>query len=345
MKDMMAVVDGLSPPSQEAVRALIKQLCENEGINYPHAAAPGLQTLDEGLSYWNSHLIGQGYSPRSIKVYRFYIDKFLDAGIAPNALSVQQYLAEHLMSGISAAAVKNELKALKSFFSYLYAQGLWPNEPTRNLKPPKLPKREIKSPAAEDVAKVLSEVDNPKLKVLLVLFGDAGFRFGELVRLEWDRVDLQNHEVTVIGKGDKERTVPLSLISCIALQSIKELANGGNRVFPSTAVGGWDNSNVNKSLARICKKAGVKKFTCHQLRHFFATFSLQHGADLKTISEILGHSDPSTTVRFYAHTSKLRMKRQQETRSPFSLTSQQLLLPEANHSGGLDDAEGNETLE
>lgn len=336
--DVMAVVEDLSPPSQEAVRALIKQLCENEGLNYPHAAAPGLQTLEEGLPHWKYHLIGQGYSPGTIRMYTGYTQKFLDAGIAPHPLSTQQYLAAHLINGISAAAVKNELKSLKSFFSFLYAQGLWPSDPTKGLKPPKLPKREIKAPSAEEVAKILAAVDMHKLKVMLVLFGDSGFRFGELARLEWERVDLENREVTVVGKGDKERTVPLSPIGCMALQSIKDLGNGGKRVFPSKSIEGWDNKDANRSLAKFCKKAGVRKYTCHQFRHFFATSSLQAGADLKTISEILGHADPSTTVKFYAHTSKARMKKQQELRSPF-MASQQLLLPEANHSDREADPE------
>ncbi|GAI42135.1 unnamed protein product, partial [marine sediment metagenome] len=228
-----------------------------------------------------------------------FCKSLLDEDPAPTSLSIQQRQASHLIRGTSPTAVKSELKALKSFFGYLWEQGLWPDNPVKNMRPPKVPRREVKAPSPDEVMKLLSVVDTPKLSAMLTLFLDTGIRFGELAGLTWDRVDLGNREITVIGKGDKERTIPISPMVCTILESIKNNhAQPDDLVFPSRSIEGWDNRNANRSLARLCRKAGIKKYTCHQFRHFFATYTLERGGEgiLKAVSEMLGHASASTTV-------------------------------------------------
>lgn len=325
MEKTFELIPSLSVPSQRLVKALVKQLCENEGINVPLTPALGLQTLAEGIPMWEASLVGS-YSPQSIRLYKHYVTHLLVDDPAPTSLSIQSHLADRLLNNASPAAVRNELKALRNFFTYLHEQGLWYQDATRGVKAPKLAEREVKAPSANEVAKILSAIDMPKLKVMIVLASDSGFRYGELAPLTWDQVDFENAEATVIGKGNKERTVPLSPISLAALESIKRISDGTNLVFPSKSIEGWDNRDANRSLAKFCKKAGVKKYTCHQFRHFFATYSLRDGADLKSISEILGHADVSTTLKYYYHTDKAMVRREHDRHSPFS----QLLLTEGD---------------
>lgn len=319
------LIPNLSPQSRELVKALVKQLCQNEGINVPLDPAIGLQTLEEGIPLWEASLVG-AYAPGSIRLYTHYVRHILSLDPAPTALSIQQHLASELLNGMSPTAVRSELKALKSFFGYLYDQGLWPENPVRNLKPPKVPRKEIKSPKPEEVARLLSVIDKPKIRAMLTLFCDTGIRFRELSGLEWPKVDLANREITVLGKGNKERTVPISPVGCMALESIKDISNGSDLVFPSRSMEGWDNRDANRSLARLCRKAGIRKYTCHQFRHFFATWTLQHGGDLRDVSEMLGHVRTSTTVDFYAHTDKKRIRKTHERSSPFAGVEQLKLL-------------------
>ncbi len=323
MDKIFELVDSLSLQGQQSMKALLRHLYEIEGINVPLDPAIGLQTLEEGIPLWEASLVRQSYSPGSIRLYTHYVRRLLRCDPGPTSLSIERHLANAILKGESPTAVKNELKALKSFFGYLYNQGLWPQNPTAKMKPPKVPRKETKAPTAEEVGKLFSVVDRPKIRVMLTLFLDTGIRFRELSSLEWERVDLEKREIRVVGKGNKERTIPLSPIGCLALQSIKN-DNGTGLVFPSRSLEGWDNRDANRTLARLCRKAGIKKYTCHQFRHFFATYTLDHGGDLKAISEMLGHASTSTTVDFYLHTDKARIKKTHDEHAPFA----QPMLPE-----------------
>lgn len=326
MKAILELVEHLSAPSQEVVSALVKQLCENEGMIVPTEAAPGLQTLEEGIPLWEAWMVSQ-YSPGSARLYTHYVRRLLVEDPAPTSLSIQQRQAAQLIRGISPTAVKSELKALKSFFGYLWDQALWLDNPVKNMKPPRVPHREVKAPKPEEVRKLLSVVDKPKLSVMLALFLDTGIRFGELAGLLWERVNFDYREITVIGKGDKERTIPISPLVCTILEQMKnDHAMPDERVFLSQSIEGWDNRDANRSLARLCRKAGIKKYTCHQFRHAFATFTLEGGGEgiLKSVSEMLGHTDASMTAKFYLHTDKRKIRKAHDEHGPFA----QLLLPE-----------------
>lgn len=319
MRSVLEAVQSLSPASQQAVRALVRQLCENEGVVLPSGDAPRLESLAEGIEPWIAYLVSQGFSPRSVKLYVSCVNGFLRCGLSATALDIQRYLAHLRSGGMSVAGVKNQLKSLKSLFRFLSGNGLWPGDPTRNIKTPRERRTEVRPPTQDEVSRILAAVNSPKLRVALILMADSGFRFGELATLGWDRVDLEKRQANVVGKGDKERTVPLSVVSCAALRWLRETTSDGrDLVFPSRSARGWDNRNVNKALGRYCAKAGVRKCTCHQFRHFFATQMLQHGADLKTVSEILGHTDPSTTVKFYAHTDGTRIRNEHSLHSPLA---------------------------
>lgn len=320
MKGILEFVEHLSAPSREVVKALIRQLCENEGINVPSEAAPGLQNLEEGIPLWETWMMSQ-YSPGSARLYSHYVRRLIAEDPAPTSLSIQQRQASQLIRGTSATAVKSEMKALKSFFGYLWDQALWLDNPVKNMKPPKVPRREVKAPSPDEVMKLLSVVDTPKLSAMLTLFLDTGIRFGELAGLVWERVNLDNREITVIGKGNKERTIPISPLVCTILEKMKNNhAVSSERVFPSQSIEGWDNRDANRSLARLCRKAGIRKYTCHQFRHFFATYTLEHGGEriLKAVSEMLGHAQTSTTVDFYLHTDKARIRKAHEEHTPFA---------------------------
>ena len=338
------LIPNLSPQSQQTVAVLVRQLCENEGIHVPLGPAPGLQTLEEGIPLWEASLINQTYSPGTIRIYTYYVRRFLTDDPRPTSLSISKTLADELVSGTSPTAVKNELKAIRSFFGYLYDEALWPENPTRTLKPPKIAKRKVQCPSFEDVTRLLKVVDKPKMAVLLSLAIGSGLRFREASLIHWGQIDFDKRQATVIGKGNKQRVIPFSELTSAMLLTIKPTdAHPDDLVFPSRSLEGWDNRDANRSLERLCKKAGIRKYTCHQFRHFFATYTLEHGGDLAAISEILGHAKISTTVDEYVHTSEQRMKITHDEHSPLAQL-QKLMLPElpegkAEEEGGIEQAE------
>ncbi|MBA7657270.1 Tyrosine recombinase XerC [subsurface metagenome] len=319
MDQVFELIPSLSCQGQLAVTALVRQLCENEGVDVPHGALSlRLPTLAEGVPMWEAWMVSQ-YRPGTARLYAYCVCRILAADPSPTSLSIQQHQASQLIKGISATAVKSDLKALKSFFGYLCAEGLWPDNPVRAVKPPKVPRRLVISPSFEEVAKLLSVVDNSKMATLLCLAIDAGIRFREATSLTWGRINLDRRTVNVIGKGDRERVVLISSLTCEMLQRMRGAGDlPGDLVFPSRSIEGWDNRGANRILARLCRKAGIKKYTCHQFRHFFATHTIQHGGDLIAVSEILGHVWPSTTVDFYVNTDPERIRDTHERCSPFA---------------------------
>ena len=331
MEKLFESIDHLTPQSQQAVRVLVRQLCENEGINIPPDQGAHMRDLMEGITLWEAWMVPQ-CQPGTIRLYKRYIKLLLTYDPKPTAFSIQQRQAAELLGGMSATAVKNEYKAIKSFFTFIYDQGLCPSNPVKGIKPPRVPRREVKAPSPDDVRKLLAVVDTPKLGAMLALFLDTGIRFSELACLTWEQVNLDTPEITVIGKGNKERTIPISPLICDILgKMISDLDKHGYPfVFPSQSISGWDNRDANRSLARLCRKAGIKKYTCHQLRHFFANFTMEHGGEgaLAALSAMLGHSDRSTTVDYYLDADKKKIKEVHGAHTPFSRQGEMLQIQE-----------------
>ncbi len=114
MEIIFDLIPRLSTHSQQAVKALIRQLCENEGINPPSESAPALQASEEGIPLWQASLVCQSYSTSSIRLYTHYVRRLLDQYPVPTPLSIEKHLSEQLLRRASATAVKNELKARAS---------------------------------------------------------------------------------------------------------------------------------------------------------------------------------------------------------------------------------------
>lgn len=317
----------LPSQAQELVASMIRTLAEQNGISVPYTASPGLQEPSNGLALWESYMVAEGFSARTVRFYMYTVTKYLASDPIPSELSIRSYLANEFRRGIGATRVKDILKALKSFFGFLYDSGLWNHNPTSRIKYPKLPKRERQIPSTEDVFKLLAMPKSPKAQAYLSLLTDTGGRYDEIVRLTWDRVNFETGEIVVIGKGNKERVLPISDVTRAILIAYRQTLNGSKMVFPSNDKrGAWDNSAANRILSRLCKKAGIPKITAHQLRHFFASYTLEGGGEgsLKALQELLGHADIKTTS-IYLHTDRAKIRKIHERHSPLSVFSLPLL--------------------
>ena len=195
------------------------------------------------------------------------------------------------------------MKAYRSFFGYLFERGLYQFDP-RFLKLPKIRHKEKRVPSDEDVAKLLSVVQSQEDKVALLLLVDTGIRVTELATIKTKNINLDDASIMINGKGGKTRIVYLSESTIEHLRCYMRTLSG-EYLFPSTRadakVDYRNRTFFEKRMRGWCEQVGIKRITPHQLRHYFATYTLSRGGDIKAVSEMLGHADVGITLKIYHH--------------------------------------------
>lgn len=307
IESTVKALNALNPQNQELVTLMVRQLAEREGITVAIGPSLGLQAPAEGIPLWVAKLKQESFSRRTIELYLATVKSYLERDPTPTRLSIQQWLADR-MEQVSTARASNDRKALRSLFSFLREEGLWPADPTAGLKHIRVRYRARELPDAEDVAKLMRyrcyrAKDTPKLQLMLVILVTTGLRVSEAAGIAKKDISLQSSQVKVIGKGGKEGTVPLLPVTAEAIRAYVDAhPNGSPFLFPGdTCEGYWSISSVEKTMRRACDKLGIKKITPHQLRHFFATYTLRGGAKLEVVSKILRHASVGITADIYRH--------------------------------------------
>lgn len=237
-------------------------------------------------------------------------------------IDLQTFLGERLAKGYKATSSARMLSALRKLFQYLYREKYRSDDPTALLTSPKLPSRLPKYLSEDQVTDLLNApaTDEPlelRDKAMLELLYATGLRVTELVTLSVDSISLNQGVVRVIGKGNKERLVPMGEEASYWIQEFilygRHLLLKGQSsdvLFPSlrgtamTRQTFWHRIKHYALLAQIDQNA----LSPHVLRHAFATHLVNHGADLRVVQMLLGHSDLSTT-QIYTHVAKERLKK------------------------------------
>lgn len=244
---------------------------------------------------------------------------FLDVNQTRRA-SVIAYLAELQKNGRATTTISRNVASIRAFYGFLLHDGLIDGNPTANLESPKIEKRLPHVLSVQDVEALLDAPDlresaGLRDKAMLELLYATGIRVSELVSLNTGDINLNMGFLKCYGKGAKERIIPLGSVALKFLQdytdhSRQQLLRGkeetslflnhhGQRL---TRQGFW------KIIKKYAKQANIKKdITPHTLRHSFATHLLENGADLRSVQEMLGHADISTT-QIYTHITKSRLK-------------------------------------
>jgi len=235
--------------------------------------------------------------------------------------SIQQFLAERFANGASARSNARLLSTLKQYYRYLIRIGERQDNPTALISAPKIHRSLPQSLGETDVEKLLDAPDlesnfGLRDRCMLELMYSSGLRVSELVGLQLNQINTNLGLVRLIGKGNKERVIPVGeeALHWLAkyvkqarpgLQSTKSISDAlflSSRGTAITRQAFWQ--NIKKHLL----KAGVKTvFSPHSLRHAFATHLLNHGADLRTVQMLLGHSSLSTT-QIYTHIAQARLQ-------------------------------------
>ncbi len=223
-----------------------------------------------------------------------------------DSLVLRRYLAE-LHKRNQRTSIARKLSTLRTFFRYLVREGHLPGNPAEGLSTPKL-NRYLPKTLSVDEATALMErgYGNSLLdlrdRAIVELFYSSGLRVSELTGLDIGALDLRENLVRVLGKGRKERIVPIGRKAHEALQEYLEERPGAaaeEPLFLNARGGRLTPRSVQRNLKTRLIKAGlIKDISPHALRHSFATHLLDGGADLRAIQELLGHASLSTTQKY-----------------------------------------------
>jgi integrase/recombinase XerC len=238
-----------------------------------------------------------------------------------NSSILRSHIASLAKNEVGPKSLNRKISAIKSFFTYLYNNDFLETNPSLKLQSVKLPKRLPTIINESNLLNYFGDLITDKSNFeanrdycILKLFYLTGIRRSELINIELPDLDLKKGEIRVLGKGNKERIIPISeefiaeLRSYIILRNNKEeincnflfISEKGEKLYPKLIY-----NIVTKNLGKITT---AKKRSPHVLRHSFATHSLDQGADLIAIKEILGHSSLAAT-QVYTHNSIEKLKR------------------------------------
>jgi integrase/recombinase XerD len=245
------------------------------------------------------------------------------------AQDLQDYLADKLAGGYKSSSSSRTLSALRQLFLYLYREQQRPDNPSALLSSPKLGQRLPKDLTEAQVERLLN---SPVLtvpielrdKAMLEMLYATGLRVTELVSLTLADVNLRQGVVRVLGKGDKERLIPLGEEARYWLEYFIEqgrfaLAKNSTKdiLFPSLRGNRMTRQTFWHRIKHYAVLAGIDsdKLSPHVLRHAFATHLLNHGADLRVVQMLLGHSSLSTT-QIYTHVANERLRQLHQQHHP-----------------------------
>ena len=282
--------------------------------------------LEEFIHYL---AVERGLAQNTLASYRIDLSQYLDhlkkQGVTSLGQADRNHILSHLYSlqkeGKAPSTISRHLAALKHFYRFLLSDGLVTEDITINLESPKLAQRLPQVLSTGEVEVLLSQpqLSDPagmRDKAMLELIYATGIRVSELVSLNLPDVQLEMGYIRCLGKGAKERIIPLG---SVAVQYVEEYLSRsrvkltkGKPEHQALFVNVQGKRLTRQGFWKIIKKYARegkidKPITPHTLRHSFATHLLENGADLRSVQEMLGHADISTT-QIYTHLTKIRLR-------------------------------------
>ncbi|MGD0794697.1 MAG: tyrosine-type recombinase/integrase [Dehalococcoidales bacterium] len=296
LQTILTDLQALSPADRQAIAQMLQS-----------GPASILKKPGDGVTDWQSELRLRGLAEGTIELYSRTVRKLLERYPAPTNREVRAYLAERLKV-VTPTKVRNDQKALKSFFGFLEEQGLWLANPVKGMKLMRVAKVTRQAPPADDVDKLLKawQGSDQRLRdrLLIAIIVNTGLRITEACSILRDNLDLKECKVKVMGKGRKERTAYFSPAVADLLREYisKKCGKNDKYLFPADNKLGYQGIRcLEKTFRRICSRLGIKPITPHMLRHYFATNALRNGARIEVISRLLGHSSVAITDQVYVH--------------------------------------------
>jgi len=270
----------------------------------------------------------EAYSRDVLGLNAWLLNQSRGDALTASESDVQAYLGARLSQGSSHRSISRLLSSLRSFYQYLVREGDLSSDPTQHLDRPKPSRPLPKSLSESEVDQLLHApdtsvvVEHRDLAMLEVLYA-SGLRVSELVGLTLPQLSLNQGVVRVFGKGGKERLVPLGEA---AIETVTDYLGSTRQallrdrqsdvLFPSNRGKVMPRQTFWYRIKIYAKRAGIDpNLSPHTLRHAFATHLINHGADLRVVQMLLGHSD-LTTTQIYTHVARSRMQALHEKHHP-----------------------------
>ena len=287
--------------------------------------------------------VERGVASRTIEGYRRDLEDF-ETFLTGRSVSLDTLGTEHIRAymaaltgdGLAASTVARRLSAIRQYFRFLYAEGLRADDPSLNIKGPRLRRPLPKYLSEKEVGDLLAVgrlregPDGLRLTALLEVLYASGMRVSELVGLPLAAAMRNERYLVVTGKGGKERIVPLS---DPALDALADYREARSYFLPADQTSPWLFPSRGKSghltdrrFSQLLKELAIEanlppaKVSPHVLRHAFASHLLANGADLRAVQQMLGHADISTT-QIYTHVLETRLKSLVEQHHPLGSTA------------------------
>nr|WP_041641050.1 site-specific tyrosine recombinase XerD [Magnetococcus marinus] len=273
-------------------------------------------------------LIEHGLAANTLIAYRRDLDALRSFCASRNLTlpeiqrqDVLEYIGELAQKSLTPSTVARKLSAMRRLFRHLVDKGIRSEDPTGGVYRPK-PQRKLPNTLSEAETEALLYAPDTSTELgmrdaaMLELMYATGLRVSELVTLTLDGLDEENGFVRVIGKGNKERIVPMGeaateMVIRYRHSARQVLLKGGrcNDLFLSNRGAAMTRHNFWHIVKRYAYEANIMKpLSPHGIRHAFATHLLNHGADLRAVQMMLGHADISTT-EIYTHVANARLKK------------------------------------
>lgn len=274
--------------------------------------------------------VEKGYSAHTVRSYGDDVMQFFSfCGVDPNTgnlssithRQVRYWLSSIISHGFTPRSANRKLSSLRSFFRYLIREGKIKTNPVARVVPPKSSKHLPDFVGEKEMTEVLKierytdDYAGSRNLLIILLFYFTGMRLSELVGLKIDKIDFSSSTIKVLGKGNKERIIPMhpdlvkviseyllirDLINVNKLEKTLFLTEKGKPIYPRLVY-----SIVKANLSEVTT---LEKRSPHVLRHTFATHLLNHGAELNAIKDLLGHANLSAT-QVYTHSSFEKLKK------------------------------------
>ena len=241
---------------------------------------------------------------------------------------ILEYLEYLSQEGVSVTSIARKLTTIKNFHSFLYQRELINNDVASSIERPKLRKTLPKVMTVEEVDRLLdvplNTIFDYRDKAMLELMYATGLRVSELLNLTLNDIDFENCIVRCMGKGKKERIIPIGEYVLDSMKKYLEkrpklyLMKRDDHLFLNNHGKGLSRSSFFKMIKKRLKICNINiDISPHTLRHSFATHMIEHGSDLRVVQELLGHSDISTT-KIYTHISNQKVRTDYENFHPRS---------------------------
>ncbi len=286
-------------------------------------------------TFLNCLRVEKGLSPNTIEAYGRDIRKFAafakERGLSTKTVTrsdIVDFLASLYEREINSRSIARHLVTLRNFFRFALIEGYIDDDPSATIESPKFHRALPQFLSLEEVERVLTQPDTATVlgrrdKAMIELMYSCGLRVSELCRLRVSDLHMGEGSVRCIGKGDKERIIPVGRRALDAVQAYykrgrPELLRGGSSayLFLNQRGGKMNRIGFWKVLAFYGRKAAIRKqVKPHMLRHSFATHLLDGGADLRAVQMMLGHADISTT-QIYTHVVEERLKQVYKAHHP-----------------------------